>query len=90
MTFSSSKAQEIYGCIRNFGKINYWIGLAEKKYMIGSALGSLGPKWTYDDSGLREELKWQLGGFVQAAEDKDWEEIAKWLFELATLAAAAR
>jgi hypothetical protein len=90
MTFSSSKAKEIYRCIRNFGKINYWIGLAEKNYMAGSSQGGLGPKWTYDDSGLREELKRQLGSFVQSAEDRDWEEIAKWLFELATLATAAK
>jgi hypothetical protein len=90
MIFSSSKAQEIYERIRTFGKINYWIGLAEKNYMTGSALGSLAPQWNYDNFGLREELKRQLESFVNDAEGKDWEEIAKWLFELATLAAATK
>lgn len=56
--------------------------------MTGRASSSPSPQWTHDNSGLCEELKRQLGSFVSDAGDRDWEEIAKWLFELATLAAA--
>jgi hypothetical protein len=88
MTFSSKKAQEIYEQIKIRGKINYSIGLAEKSYMAESDQHQPGPKWNYDAPGLREELKRQFAGSVNDANDKDWDEIAKWLFDLATLAAA--
>lgn len=84
--FSSTKAKEIYARIRIRGKINYWIGLAGKNYMTERAQDQPGPKWNYDGPGLREELKRQLASSVNNAEDKDWDEIAKWLFDLETLA----
>ena len=90
MKFSSSRAQNIYSSIRNRGKINYWIGLAEKSYMTKSSEGSTGSKWAYDGSGLREELKRQLLSSVHEAEDKDWDEVVNWLFGLATLATATK
>jgi len=86
MTFSSKKAQEIYERMKTRGKINYSIGLAEKNYMTESDQHQPGPKWNYDAPGLKEELKLQLASSVNDAEDKDWDEIAKWLFALATLA----
>jgi hypothetical protein len=86
MMFSSTKAKEIYARIRIRGKINYWIGLAGKNYMTERAQDQPGPKWNYDGPGLREELKRQLASSINDAEDKDWDEIAKWLFDLATLA----
>jgi hypothetical protein len=86
MTFSSTKAKEIYEHMRIGGKINYSIGVAGKNYMTGKAQDQPGPKWNYDGPGLREELKRQLASSVYDAEDKDWDEIAKWLFDLATLA----
>jgi hypothetical protein len=86
MTFSSAKAKEIYDRMRIGGKINYSIGRAEKNYMTEKAQDQPGPQWNYDGLGLREELKRQWGRSVNHAEDKDWDEIAKWLFDLATLA----
>jgi hypothetical protein len=85
MTFSSTKAQEIYERMKIRGKINYWIGLAEKNYMTERAKDQPGPIWNYDGPGLREELKRQLAGSLNDAEDKDWDEVAKWLFDMATL-----
>jgi hypothetical protein len=86
MTFSSKKAQEIYERMKIRGKINYSIGLAEKTFMTESNPSQPGQKWNYDTLGLRAELKRQLASSVNDAEDKDWDEIAKWLFDLATLA----
>jgi hypothetical protein len=86
MRFSTTKAQEIYERMKIRGKINYWIGLAEKNYMTEKDQYQPGPRWNYDCPGLREELKRQLASSVNDAEDKDWDEIAKWLFDLATLA----
>jgi hypothetical protein len=86
MKFSSTKAQEIYDRLKIRGKINYSIGLAGKNYMTERDQNQPGPKWNYDGPGLREELKRQLASSVNDAEDKDWDEIAKWLLDLATLA----
>jgi hypothetical protein len=88
MTFSSTKAKEIYERMRIGGKKNYSIGLAGKNYMTEKAQNQPGPKWDYDGPGLRGELKRQLASSVSVndAEDKDWDEIAKWLFDLASLA----
>jgi len=88
MTFSSKNAQEIYEQMKIRGKLNYSIGLAEKNYMTERDQSQPGPKWNYDASGLREELKRQFAGSVNDAKDKDWDEITGWLFDLATLAAA--
>ena len=68
------------------GKINYSVGLAGKRFMTDKAQDQPGPKWNYDGPGLREELKRQLASSVKDAGDPDWDEIAKWLFDLATLA----
>ena len=86
MTFSSTKAQEIYERMKIRGKINYSVGLAGKNYMTERDQYQPGPKWNHDGPGLREELKRQSASSVNDAEDKDWDEIAKWLFDLATLA----
>ena len=86
MRFSSTKAQEIYENMKIGGKLNFSIGLAGKHYMTEKAQDQPGPKWNYDGPGLREELKRRLARSVNDAEDKDWDEIAKWLFDLATLA----
>jgi hypothetical protein len=85
MRFSSMKAQKIYETMRRDGRINYAIGLG-KTYMSRKTPDQPGPRWDYDGPGLREELKRQLASSVNDAEDKDWDEIAKWLFDLATLA----
>ena len=85
MRFSSMKAQKIYEIMRRDGRINYAIGLG-KTYIRGKTQDQAGPGWDYDGPGLREELKRQLANSVSNAEDKDWDEIAKWLFDLATLA----
>jgi hypothetical protein len=86
MRFSSTKAQEIYERMRIGGKINYSVGLSGKRFMTEKAQDQPGPQWTSDGPGLREELKRQFASSVNDAEDKDWDEIAKWLFDLATLA----
>jgi hypothetical protein len=88
MIFSSKKAQEIYEQMKTRGKINYSIGLAEKNYMTERDQSQPGPKWNYDAPGLREEMKRQLAGSVNDAENRDWDEITRWLFDLATLATA--
>jgi hypothetical protein len=85
MRFSSMKAQKIYESMRRDGKLNFAIGLG-KTYMSERTQDQAGPKWNYDAPGLREELKLKLASSVNDAEDKDWDEIAKWLFDLATLA----
>jgi hypothetical protein len=85
MRFSSMKAQEIYESLRREGKINYAISLGNR-YMSEKTQYQPGPKWSYDSPGLREELKRRWESSVNNAEDKDWDEIAKWVFDLATLA----
>ena len=86
MKFSSPKAREIHERLRFLGKINSSIALAEKNYMSANTQAQSGQKWSYDGPGLRDELKRELASSIQHAEDKDWDEIAKWLFDLATLA----
>jgi hypothetical protein len=75
----SVKAQEIHDCIVGD---NHWVRVA-KRYIRHKRQYQPGPPYTLDIAGLRERLKAELPGVVPDAGDHDWDEIAKWLFELA-------
>jgi hypothetical protein len=79
----SGKAQEIHDSIVSGGRVDYWVGVA-KSYIQRKGQYQPGPPYSFDRNGLRARLIVELSGGESGATDKEWDEIADWLFQAAS------